>query len=87
MTNVNPITGHKLRVAMVDAGLTQQQLGDRAGISLNTVSRHMRSQTPITVDQLMAYSRVLGASFTIEAAPATGLEPVTYRTTAAVSAA
>jgi transcriptional regulator with XRE-family HTH domain len=85
MNTVNEATGHKLRVAMVDAGLTQAQLAEMVGLSLNTVSRQMRGISAVTVDQLARYAEALGASFVV--APATGLEPVTYRSLVPAGAA
>ena len=52
--------GHRLRVAMVEARMTQRELADGTGVALQTVGRHMRGKTPITVQQLFAYARVLG---------------------------
>jgi transcriptional regulator with XRE-family HTH domain len=77
METVTQAIGHKIRVAMVDAGLTQAQLAEKAGVSLNTVSRQQRGLSPITVDQLARYAQVLKCEFVV--APATGFEPVTYR--------
>ncbi len=56
------LTGHRLRVAMVDARLTQQQLADLTGYGINTVGRHMRGDTAITVPQLMRYAKALGVA-------------------------
>ncbi len=75
--------GHMLRVAMVDAGMTQQELADAVGLTIRTVSRHINDRSPVTVPQLLRYSEVLGAQFIV--APATGLEPVTYRLTMAAA--
>jgi transcriptional regulator with XRE-family HTH domain len=69
--------GHRLRVAMVDAGLTQAQLAEKVGLSRETVSKHVNGRAAVTVDQLIRYSEALGIGFLV--APATGLEPVTYR--------
>jgi plasmid maintenance system antidote protein VapI len=69
--------GHILRVAMVDAGLNQRELADKVGLTLQTVNRHINDKTPVSVPQLVRYAEVLGAQFVV--APATGLEPVTYR--------
>ena len=75
--SMNRFVGHKIRVAMVDAGMTQKQLADAVGLSLNTVSRHIRGITPVPTNWLARYAEVLHAQFVV--APATGLEPVTYR--------
>jgi transcriptional regulator with XRE-family HTH domain len=77
MSTVNEITGRKLRVAMVDCGMTQAQVAAKVGLSRETVNKHMRGATPVTVEQLTRYAEALGANFLV--APATGLEPVTYR--------
>jgi len=81
--SMNKPLGHVLRVAAVDAGMTQQQLADAVGLNLRTVNRHMTGRSPVTVDQLLRYSEVLGAQFVVEpaagGAPAVGFEPTTYR--------
>jgi plasmid maintenance system antidote protein VapI len=69
--------GHILRVAMVDAGLNQRELADKVGLTLQTVNRHINNKTDVSVPQLVRYGEVLGVQFLV--APATGLEPVTYR--------
>lgn len=75
--------GHALRVAAVDAGLTQEQLAERVGLSRRTVSLHMRGVTLPDVDQLERYADALGVAFVIgpTKAPAVGVEPTTYRLT------
>ena len=77
--------GMALRHAMLDAGLTQAQLAEAVGLSLGTVSRHVLGHGQPTLPQMEAYARVLGAQFVV--APATGLEPVTYRLPAVPGAA
>jgi transcriptional regulator with XRE-family HTH domain len=69
--------GHRLRVAMVDAGLTQSQLADMVGLSRETVSKHVNGRAAVKVDQLVRYSEALGIGFILD--PETGLQPVTYR--------
>ena len=77
--------GLALRHAMLDAGMTQEQLAEGVGLSTATVNRHVRGVGQPTLPQMEAYSRVLGVAFHV--APATGLEPVTYRFQAEGSAA
>lgn len=57
---LDELTGHRLRVATVEAKLTQRQLADLTGFALNTVSRHMRGETPMSVAQLVRYANALG---------------------------
>lgn len=40
--------------------MTQQQLAERSGVALQTVGRHMRGDTPMTVRQLMRYAQAMG---------------------------
>jgi transcriptional regulator with XRE-family HTH domain len=69
--------GRALKGAAVVAGLTQQEVAERVGFTIMTVSHHMNGRTIPNVDQLQAYADVLNAQFLI--APAAGIEPATYR--------
>ena len=74
---MNMTFGLAIRHAMLDAGMTQSDLAEAVGLSVQTVSRHVNGTRQPTLPQLEAYSRALGVAFHV--APATGLEPVTYR--------
>jgi len=55
--------GHRLRVAAVDARLTQARLAERAGVSVPTCGKHMRGSS-ITVGHLARYAAALGVHVT-----------------------
>jgi len=84
MESISKRFGHRLKVALVDVGMTQEEVAQRTGLSQATVGRHVRGISSPTLDQLAAYAAALGAEFIV--APATGLEPVTYRSTTGVAA-
>lgn len=82
--------GHALRVAAVDAGLTQAQLAELVGLGRETVSAHMRGVTEPTLSQMGRYAQALHYTFTVAPpaeAPAPGVEPGTYRLTMTAAAA
>ncbi len=59
--------------------LTQSQLAELAGVSLPSVQRH-ESGRDVSSAVLDRYGRALGVTFVLGGeAPATGVEPVTYR--------
>jgi transcriptional regulator with XRE-family HTH domain len=70
--------GRRIRAAMELKGWDTVTLGSRIGLGAETVRRHMRGQT-LTLEALTLYSQELEVSTDWLLAPATGLEPVTYR--------
>jgi len=52
--------GHRIKVAAVDAEMTQEQLAEILGVSVQTVGRHMRGQNPMTIVQFLEYAQALG---------------------------
>lgn len=50
--------GHLLRVEMVRARLNQAKLAERAGMSLNTVNRHMNGK-PMPLIAILRYAEAL----------------------------
>jgi predicted transcriptional regulator len=58
--------------------MTTDELAAALGVTAETVRRHMRGDT-LTVEALSGYSAELEVSLDWLLAPATGFEPVTYR--------
>lgn len=52
--------GQRLRVLRLDKGLTQMQLGTRAGIDNKTISRIENGRYPTSIDQIARLARALG---------------------------
>ena len=77
--DIGAVLAHARRAA----GLTQMELAAATGVSRITVARDEGGTTTVTVDRLARYADALGVDFRIatsrSTAPATGLEPVTYR--------
>jgi transcriptional regulator with XRE-family HTH domain len=53
------MVGHRLKVALVEARMTQGDLAKRAGVTENTVSRHVNGK-PMTLGVLYLYAAAIG---------------------------
>ncbi|WP_055550611.1 helix-turn-helix domain-containing protein [Streptomyces sp. NBRC 110028] len=54
--------GHRLRDLRRERGLTQLQLGTRAGVDDKTISRIENGRHPTSIDQIARLARALGVA-------------------------
>lgn len=58
MTEFEPI-GSKIRAARLAAGLTQKELGDKAGYTFSTISRIEKGEIDLPISKIKMFSSVL----------------------------
>lgn len=58
-----PEIGHKIARARIAAGLTQQEVADRMGVTASAVSRWENGSRDLRVEDLMALANALGCWF------------------------